>query len=55
MSIDWKLFRTLILSGVILILVHNIVNNWSDFKRGVSGGFSDGFAAGKAAVSTAKP
>jgi len=41
MSIDWKLFRTLVRAGATLILVHGIVSHWSDFKRGFMDGYTD--------------
>jgi len=45
MNIDWKLFRTLVFAGVTLIFVHEILTNWDDVKRGMSGGFKDGYQA----------
>ena len=54
-NIDWKLYRTLVVAGLTLIVAHQILSNWSDFKAGLSGGFRDGYAAGKATPSPAKP
>ena len=45
MNIDGKLFRTLVLAGFVLILFHNIISNWGDFKRGLSAGYTAGHEA----------
>ena len=39
-SIDWKLFRTLVLAGVVLIVVHEILSHGDDAKRGFMDGFN---------------
>jgi hypothetical protein len=41
MTIDWKLFRTLVLAGVSLIVVHELVSNWAAVKAGFSGARQD--------------
>jgi hypothetical protein len=46
-NIDWKLYRTLVVAGLTLIVAHQILSNWGDFKAGLSGGLREGHAAGK--------
>ena len=45
MNIDWKLYRTLVVAGLTLIVAHELINNWDEVKRGFSDGFRDGHAA----------
>jgi hypothetical protein len=46
MNIDWKLYRTLVVAGLTLIVFNSLISNWDSFKAGLSGGY----AASKAAA-----
>ena len=41
MCIDFKLPRTLVLAGAILIVFHEVISHWSDFKAGLRGDYAD--------------
>ena len=55
MNIDWKLYRTLVVAGLTLIIAHEILSNWGDFKDGFLGGYRNRSTAGQATSLPNKP